>query len=108
MQKEPEPGPRPRRVEWCPGGRIVLGKMEPSKQKGARQSAVGEEGVMDHPDSHLRLMMSSFAYFYHLSLTTADFVPELPIPGTSLDFSRVWVEDRFEKEREKPRRMCSL
>lgn len=53
---------------------------------------------MDHPSSHQSLMMASFSFPILVSLLLT--IPGLPIPGTSSDFSGVWVEDSVEKEGE--------
>lgn len=53
---------------------------------------------MDHPNSHQTLMMASFSFPILVSLLPT--IPDLPIPGTSSDFSGVWVEDSVEKEGE--------
>lgn len=84
-------------MEWCLGGRALLGKKESLALKGKWQSTVWEEG------SHGPPQFSSISHdgvIFLLSPFWSPTIPDLPIPGTSSDSSGVWVEDSVEKEGE--------
>lgn len=83
------PGPQPWRG-------VVPRRVGPPEKEGVIET---EGEVAEHnwgggePQTTLKspqhLMMASLSYFAHLGLTITNFIPELPIPETSSDFSGV-------------------